>query len=266
MAKNNDELSRIFTGSDLAMLSVAAIIVKNAEDNLAELTAENPNWDKTYVGNLEKSVSAAFQQYVGSDNLKAQRQATIIVLQVQKEILPVLSTIKLRLGLAVTNEVRRTEILKELGFAEFWPESSKKSVPDLVSLLFTFKENLTPALRDEITQNKNLKTKDIDTVLATVDKLNQDNITQKSFKVSTKQLTAAEVKALNNIYEQVVKKFSKYVYDFYKKTKSDKKELFSYSGIKKRTFPPTPRKPKDGDTDSNGGNGNPPIKDPSKGN
>ena len=70
-------------------------------------------------------------------------------------------------------------------------------------------------------------------MLGYADTFSKQNITQETFKSNSKNITAEGVAELNATYTAVVTDFAKLVQDFYNKKKSAKKDLFSFSAIKK---------------------------------
>jgi hypothetical protein len=170
---------------------------------------------------------------LGIDPKKDQREATAIVRAIQAEALPILSTVHLRLNMAVKDATRRSELLTQLGFAAFGKKAQAKDQIALIELLSQFKTNLTAKVIAEITASKDIKAEILDTLLGFADTFNKQNITQEIYKGTSKEITTEGVAALNATYKAVVTDFSKLVLDFYRKQKSAKKSLFSYAAIAK---------------------------------
>ncbi len=225
--------TRNYSAKDAVMLTTLSVILKNAIDNIAELTAENDNWNASNVATLQAQVEKDFEDILGIDPKKDQRQATATVKAIQAEALPLLSTVSLRLGVAVKDATRRTELLTQLGFTAFAKKAQAKDQIALIELLAMFKTNLTAQVKTEITASKDIKATVLNTIIGYADTLNNQNITQETYKTSIKIVTADGVVELNAIYTAVVTDFSKLVFDFYKKKKSPKKDLFSYTAIAK---------------------------------
>jgi methyltransferase-like protein len=99
--------------------------------------------------------------------------------------------------------------------------------------LAKFKTNLTAEVKAEITASKDIKATVIDSIIGYANTFSNENITQETYKSNSKNITAEGVTELNAVYTAVVTDFSKLVLDFYKKKKSAKKDLFSYTAIVK---------------------------------
>ena len=174
-----------------------------------------------------------FTDILGIDPKKDQRQATATVKTIQAEALPLLSTVSLRLTVAIKDATRRNELLTQLGFTAFAKKAKLKDQIALIELLAKFKTNATAAVIAEITASKDIKAPVIATLIAFADTLHSHNINQETYKVSSKIITTDGVIELNAVYSAVVTNFSVLVQDFYKKQQSPKKEMFNFSTIKK---------------------------------
>jgi len=240
-----------YSAKNAVMLTALSVILKNAEDNITELTAENENWNPTLVNTLKARVDKDFKDILGIDPKKDQRAATATVKAIQAAALPLLSTVSLRMGVAIKDATRRTELLNQLGFAALAKKAQAKDQIALIELLAKFKTNLTAEVKAEITASKDIKATVIDSIMGYANTFSNENITQETYKSNSKNITAEGVTALNATYTAVVTEFAKLVQDFYKKKKSAKKDLFSFSAIKKAvqnsgnggTPPPPPSTP-----------------------
>ncbi len=225
--------TRNFSAKDAVMLTTVSVILENAADNITELTAENENWNSALITTLKARVAKDFTDILGIDPKKDLREATATVKAIQAEALPLLSTVSLRLNVAIKDAVKRAELLTQLGFTAFSKKAQAKDQIALIELLAMFKTNLTATVKAEITASKDIKTTVLDTIIGYATTLNNNNITQETYKASSKIVTADGIAELNAVYTAVITDFSKLVQDFYKKTKSAKKDLFSFSTIKK---------------------------------
>lgn len=228
-----EKIKRLYSAKDAVMLTVLSIILKNALANIAELIEENENWNATTVAALQARIENALENILGIDPKKDQREATALVKQIQAEALPILSTFTLRMGVAVKDAARRTELLKQLGFTEFAAKAQRMDQIALIELLAKFKTNATDAVKAEITASKDIKIAVVDKLIGFAKTLVDNNVNQETYKDTSKVITADGVTELNAIYTAVVKDFSKMVLDFYKKKKSTKANLFSFAAILK---------------------------------
>jgi hypothetical protein len=224
---------RLYSAKDAVMLTALSIILNNAADNIAELTDENENWNTALLTALKAQVDKDFEDILGIDPKKDQREATAFIKSIQAEAMPLLSTFSLRLSVAVKDAARRSELLNQLGFTAFAKKAQTRDQIALIELLAKFRKNMTAEVKAEVTASKDIKGTMVDTLVGFADTLQHKNITQETYKVKSKEVTAESVIALNNTYSAVVSNFSKLVLDFYTKKKSPKKALFSFTAIAK---------------------------------
>lgn len=222
-----------YSAKNAVMLTALSVILKNAEDNITELTAENDNWNPSLISTLKARVTKDFEEILGIDPKKDQRKATATVKAIQAAVLPLLSTVSLRLNVAIKDAAKRSELLTQLGFTAFAKKAQAKDQIALIELLAKFKTNLTAEVKTEITASKDIKATVIDSIIGYANTFSNENITQETYKSNSKNITADGVTELNAVYTAVVTDFSKLVLDFYKKKKSAKKDLFSYTAIVK---------------------------------
>jgi hypothetical protein len=230
MAKKT--VKRIYSAKDIVMITVLAIILENAKDNLAELTAENENWTALLLDTLNQIIIKA-KNIIGTDTKKGQKEATDKVKEIMPDAVKALVTFNRVIKKAIPDVVRRKQILDDLGINKNWAKASRNNQLSMVELLLTFKKNLTTDLKTEITKSKDMKAVKLDAITALAGVLEANNIDQEKLKVSSKTLTEDDILVLNDAYKQVVNDFSSYVFGFYKDQGSPKKSLFSFTGIKK---------------------------------
>ncbi|NJK95311.1 MAG: hypothetical protein HC905_10695 [Bacteroidales bacterium] len=107
---------------------------------------------------------------------------------------------------------KRDEILKTLGFAKHLRGVQKGNQESLIQLLYQFKTNMSETLRQVIIA-KGLSTTLIDNIIGYADTFKQANVTQESFKGSTKEITQEVTDVFNDIYDEIIgicKKASNY--------------------------------------------------------
>lgn len=225
-------IKRIYSASDIVMITVLAIILENAKDNLAELTEENENWTASLLDTLNQIILKA-KKIIGTDPKKDQKEATDKVEEIMPEAFKALVTFNRVIKKAIPDAIRRKQILEDLGIAKNWAKASKSNQLSMVELLLTFKNNLTTELKAEITKSKDMKAVKLDAIVAFAGILEANNIDQEKLKVSSKKLTEDDILVLNDAYKQVVIDFSSYVFGFYNDQGSSKKSLFSFNSIKK---------------------------------
>ena len=219
---------RNYSGSNVSMLTVSSVIVENAIADKAFLTSKRVSWNDPFFGDLQTKIESGFL-VLGIDKAGAQRQATIVVLQIQKEALSVLGEVKVQLGEDFkSDKVQLNELLTSLGFNSYYKQALKKDQNALIQLLYQFKENLTPSLRAKI-EAKGTAKASLDTLVGYADTLKNANITQETLKNTGKTLTDKDVTLLNEIYSTVIS-VAKIARTFYKGNVA-KQAQYSYTKV-----------------------------------
>jgi hypothetical protein len=214
------------------MLTTSATLTGNDIANETFLSGKRQGWSPPYFSDLKKRIDAAFSNYLGIDSAMAQRSATQAVLQLQAAALSDLSDVRVQIEADFKSDPsRRTEILKQLGYADFYSQARKKDQEGLIQLLYRFRTNLTPALTAEIT-GKGTGADYLDRISSYADQLSQANITQETVKGAKKIITSEAVTEFNAIYSEVIN-IAKIARNFYRGD-PDRQELFSYTKIHKR--------------------------------
>lgn len=238
--KDSNTPKRIYSAADVVMLMVLEIIIENAIDNQVELLAENDNWTQAFFDAQLKKIESAYKDILGLDPKKNLRKATIIVKSITATVMPNLSTFTVNLEAAILDDDRREEILKNLGFAEYYKKAQNRSLPDLVNLLYQFKTNMDATLTAEVTNNNNIKESFITDITDVADILKNQNVDRDSLKTSSKNVTATGIIQLNDLYKTTVKRFAKLAVNYYKKKgEKVKAEMFTFTRLKKTVDAPT---------------------------
>ncbi len=195
--------SRIYSGSDVAMLTVCSVIVDNALEDQDYLSCRRTGWEPPYFEEQKKKVENGFT-ILGFDNTSGQRQATLAVLRIQKEALKELGDVKVQIEEDFKQDKSdRDDLLNRLGYAPFYRQASKKDQNALVELLYQFRENLTESLRAGI-EAKGTSPKSLDAIVSYADRMKSANVTQEKLKGISKTLTEKDIIALNDIYGTVI--------------------------------------------------------------
>ncbi len=195
---------RNYKGKDVEMLTTCSTIIESAITNQHKLVPKRSTWAAPYFENLKKRIDTAFANHLGIDNAKDQRQATQLLLGIQKQALKDLALAKVQIDADFKKEVsRRTEILKQLGFTTYLKDAQRKDQEALINLLYMFKKNL-PGLRAEIVAKGTDKVT-LDAIVGYADTLKNANISQETFKGSKKAVTAEGLTEFNEIYDELIK-------------------------------------------------------------
>jgi len=174
------------------------------------------------------------------------REATAAVSTIQKQALKDLAECKVQITEDFKKDKKRqTEILTQLGYLANHKEAQKGDQEALITLLFQFKKNLTPALQTEIVTKGTALTL-LNSITAYADNLKNADITQENFKRTRKTITAAALTEFNEIYDTIIS-ISKIAGKFFK-DQPHMKDQFTFTKVasvlnanSKQT--PTPPKP-----------------------
>lgn len=197
-------LNRNYAGKDVEMLTTCATIIEQAINHKAFLTSKRATWADPFLPDLQTRIQNAFSTYLGIDNAQQMRQATQLVVGIQKNAIDSLAEFKVQ----VTEDFKKDkpfvkELLTNLGFTQNLKDAQKNSQEALIQLLLTFKQNISTALQTKI-EAAGTPTALINTIVGYADALNNANITQETLKGSRKVISQAGVTEFNEIYNQVI--------------------------------------------------------------
>lgn len=213
----------------LPTLIASLTVCENFTANSVALIAEQPQWADPFIGNFKKMVEKFLTQYFGISSKKDLKEATRVVDSVQTQAKDDLSMVRTQIVRNYNGQTSRKEaVLDLLGYAAHWSKASNNNQSETIALLFTFVNNLTPALRAEL-EGKNVNSARLDKIVSLKQTLSDANITQETLKGSTKLDTAEAKAALDNIYNT-----SMHICDVGKKLfRNDpvRKELFVFSKL-----------------------------------
>ncbi|MBC7525699.1 MAG: hypothetical protein H7239_14840 [Flavobacterium sp.] len=222
-------VKRKYNNKDIEMLTATAIIIENAIANKTFLQTKRSTWANTFFEDLEAHIKNTTETYLGKDAAKQLRDATQIVLGIQKQALIDLAEFKVQVEEDFKdNSIQKTEILKNLGFTDYHKIAQKGDQEGLVNLLFQFKTNMTSILKTEIV-TKGTAEITINNIVSYATVLKTANIDQETFKGTRKEITDEAITAFNEIYDKVIS-IAKISSNFYKKEKT-KQQLFSYAKV-----------------------------------
>lgn len=225
------EIVRDYKAKDVEMLLTAATITDSAILNKVFLQSKRSTWADPFFEDFKTEIDKAIRDFLGQDNAKQLRDATIIVLSIQADAIKDLAELKVQLEVDFNdNLIQRTEILNNLGFTPFYADVKRKDQEGLINLLYQFKTNLTPALRTTIT-DKGTSPALLDAIIAHAETLKDANILQEGKKGTRKELTDQAIIAFNGIYAKVMA-IAKISTNFFKDNQAIK-EQFSFSKVKK---------------------------------
>lgn len=252
MAKSsNNKVVRVYTGSDTAMLTVLSVLmgVANQAAIKSFLFGKRSNWNAAFFKSLTDSIEAAFKDVLGIDNKSAQGKASKLLYDAMNDVIPKLRSFKNQVEIDFDDDGREAEILSSLSF-DVWAKVQKNNQEALTQLLSKFRENMTTALKTEIT-NAGIDASYITDIIGFADIIKNSNVAQEISKKDKKTVTADGITQLNKVYTNVMK-VVKTANALYEEQKDyDNAEKFSYN---KTLATLTNSKPKK--SDKNGGNVN----------
>ena len=234
-------LKRAYSGKDVDMLTACGTIIEQAIIHKTFLVSKRSNWADPFLPNIKTRLKNAFSNFLGIDNAQQMRDATQIVLDIQKNALHDLAEFKVQVmeDFKKTKN-RRDEILNRLGFTAHHKDAQAKSQESLIELLLNFKINMTVTLQKEITK-AGTKAALITAIIGYADVLKNSNITQETLKGSRKEISQAGVTEFNAIYTEVIS-IAKISAKFFKDDKAIKDE-FSFSKAMGKSNPPKAAQP-----------------------
>lgn len=230
---------RIYKGKKVEMLTACATIMENSLANQAFLVSKRQVWAPPYFDNLKKRIDDAFNTIIGADNALTLRRATNTVINIYDDSILALAEFKVQLVEDYKNDKpRRDQLLQTFGLNRLFKTGRSKDQEGLIEILFKFKTNMTPALRNELTA-KGISAELIERIESYADKLSAANITQETIKGQRKSNTAVDSTELNAIYDEVIA-IAKIARTFYRGD-AIKRDKFSYTKILKTMNAPIAR-------------------------
>jgi hypothetical protein len=218
---------RNYTCSDVDMLMASKTIAQSFSTNIAELSATRSLWTGQYASDLNIRIDSAMENHLGIDAKKDLRNATATLATIQFPAKRDVSYFKTQIDEDFKKEKsKRDEILKTLGFAKHLRDVQKGNQESLIQLLYQFKTNMSDTLRQEITA-KGLSASLIDNIIGYSDTFKQANVTQETFKSSTKEVTQEVRDVFNSIYDEIIA-ICKIASNYYK-YEPLKKEQFTFT-------------------------------------
>ena len=139
-------LIRKYKGKDSEMLIATSTILQAAISHQPFLVTKRATWLPAFFTTLETRLNTAISTYLGVDNAALLRSKTSIVTSLQGTAYSAVSDVKLQIDIDYKNDKPRlNELLTTLGYKQHWLLAQGKDQEALISLLFAFKQNLTPS-------------------------------------------------------------------------------------------------------------------------
>ena len=211
------------------MLMACKTIAESFKANISELSIARSDWSEQFATNLIARIDGAIETHLGIDARRDLRNATAVLTETLVHARRDTSFLKTQIEEDFRLEpLRRDEILRSLGFATHHRAAQAKNQEAAIQLLYQFKTNLTPVIRQEI-ESKGISPDFIDRIIGYADTLREANVNQESLKGSTKEVSQEVVNTFNLIYYDIIgickKASSYYRYD------SLKREQFTFTKV-----------------------------------
>ena len=220
---------RKYKNKDVEMLTAAAIITESAIANKVFLESKRSTWKDPFFDDFLKEIILTTDTFLGKDAAKQLRDATQIVLTLQKQAIIELAEFKVQVEQDFKNtSTQKDEILNQLGFQAHYKAAQKGDQEALVSLLFRFKTNMSPELTAVIVE-KGTAQATIDNIVGYATTLQTANVSQETFKGIRTEMTEEAIIAFNTIYDKLIS-IAKIASNFFKTDKA-KQQLFSYAKV-----------------------------------
>lgn len=223
-----EKVSRHYNVKDVDMIIATSAIIQNAITKKEFLQTKRSSWAGNYLENLDEEINNATATYLGADNAKQLRDSTIKLYAVQQRAYTLASEIKVQIE--VDFQKTKKEILNTLGYTSYYKAASKKDQEALINLLFQFKTNLTPAMKQQMIDNGTIEA-DINEMMEIALELKTSDTTQEIKKSHRPLITQEAIIAFNQIYDKTIA-VGKIASKFYKGNKTHQ-DLFSFRKISK---------------------------------
>ena len=198
---------REYTAADDAMIVGIGAIAASALEHQSVLEEEDTTLTKTYLQGLAERIKAAATTILGHDNAKDMRGKTGDLNDNSTAALDALGSILNTVNTKYRGDTaRRDEILRTMGFSDFYDHASHKDQQAIGHLLSRAAAALAAdgkALQTELT-GKGMNVKRADTVTALAATYTADNTGQEASKGARKLLSAGDVASLNTLYHETM--------------------------------------------------------------
>lgn len=196
--------NRNYNYKDVDMLMASKTIAESFKTNIPELSTTRTVWTEEYAADLVTRIDNAIETYLGVDSKKDLRNATAALVSIQTPARRDLSYFKTQIDEDFKKESsQKKEILKTLGFTQYLRSVQKGNQESLIQLLYQFKTNMNDSLRQDITA-KGMSPALIDNIIGYADVFIAANVTQETFKGSTKEITQEVIDVFNKIYNEII--------------------------------------------------------------
>lgn len=224
-------LKRVYRGATIDFLIAAKTILNAAYSHQANLVTVSTLMTLLYLDGLKVRLNAAFD-IIGGDKGAPQRAATRIVKEIAQQANTILADMKVViLAYYDQDKVKLKETLLTLGFTANLAKAKKGDQEALISLLLSFRSNLSASLEAEFLA-AGVPAASILSIKNFADTLLQADVDQETLKGTSKEFTRTEVETLNAAYKEIITIAKVGQRAFLKN--SEVKTQFVYSNVLKR--------------------------------
>lgn len=220
---------RHYSTRDADMLMASKTISESFKTCLPELSAIRPGWTQQFADDLSARIDQATATFLGIDAKKDLRMATMNLQSLLVASKRDLAFFKAQIVADFKKDpVRRDEILKSLGYDRLKKPLQRTGQEAFIQVLFAFGSSMTESLRRELAA-KGMSLALADQIVAHAETLRQANLSQETFKESTRSVTGEAVRTFNDIYDDIMSICR--IASSYYRYEPLKKALFSFSKV-----------------------------------
>jgi hypothetical protein len=240
-------MQRKYRIKDVDMLVASSTILESAIKNKDVLQQKRSTWRDSFFEDLKTRIDTAIQIYLGYDTAKELRQATMAINGIKKDALKNLMEFKVQVMEDFKEEeLRREEIIKQLGFNDNLEKSRRGDQEALITLLYQFKVNIPPLQADIVAKGTSPEL--ITAITDYADKMKAANVGQEFTKGTKKEITEEALNEFNDIYNSIIS-IAKIATTFFKESGA-LKDQFNFSKVSKAMNIPKPPRNDSGETPS----------------
>ena len=199
-----DTPQRNYNVADATMLIASATITESAITNKAFLQSKRSVWKDPFFDDLKNDIDNTIKEYLGVDGAKALREATQLVMQNATIAKTILAEVKVQIEVDFDEDItKRDEILKQLGFTDYYKSAAKGNQENMIQLLTRFKTNMDGELEKELINN-GIMPESLKILIVLSDKLKDAEVTQEGEKGIRVNITEEGINAFNEIHKRTI--------------------------------------------------------------
>ncbi len=196
--------NRNYSCKDVNMLIASRTIAETFRANISVLSAVRTNWTPQYAEDLNNRIISKMEKSLGIDSKKSLRNSSLALSEIQIPARRDVAFFKTQIDEDFKDKPQtRDELLKNLGFAKYLRDVQKGKQEALIQLLNTFRINMNDSIRKKITE-KGLNNALIENIIGYTSSFENANVTQESFKSSSKEVTREVRDSFNAIYDEII--------------------------------------------------------------